>query len=596
MLTTSPIISRFLTALSCLAALGLFHSTAVAQTGTAAPLLKLLQSGRLPPERQPQVVEMVVNRGGPDELAYVFEQALKDDGFAPPLRRQALTWLADAARVRKVQPSGDLSRIKTLLGAKVDPAMVIGAIELAGLWKLTAVGPQLQALATSESTSANLRQAAIKGLVSLGDKDSKQTIRELATKGSSLQLRLLAAAELAAIDLDAATSAAGTILPSITSHDDPAPLLDAILGRKQGAEKLAAELAKHKLPEEAAKLALRHMYGVGRSDAELSEVLSKAANIALDTPPPTQAEAAKLAAEVLAKGNAERGEKIFRRKDLSCMKCHSLAQAGGQVGPELTSLGSISPADYVVNSILNPNLAIKEQFVTRVLLTADGGVVTGVVVDRDDTRVRLRDATGKVITIPTADIEDEAEGKSLMPQGLTKFLTHDEFLDLARFIAELGKPGPYAVRKVPTIQKWRVLSQPAQALLEEVPNVEVLREQVLDTPDSAWTAVYSMAGGDFPLEELAIGSGNGKQSTAVYLQGQINVVDAGEIELELTAPAGTAWWLDAEPFEGTTKLTRELTPGLHRVTLRIPNPSGKLRLEVRKPSGSAANYTVVGGQ
>ena len=40
---------------------------------------------------------------------------------------------------------------------------------------------------------------------------------------------------------------------------------------------------------------------------------------------------------------------------------------------------------------------------------------------------------GKTIIIPTADIEEETEGRSMMPQGLTKFLTHDELLDLIRF-------------------------------------------------------------------------------------------------------------------------------------------------------------------
>ncbi len=561
----------------------------------AGPLLKLLQSGRLPKERQPQVVEMVISRGGPDDLAYIFQETLKDNAFPAAVRRQALAQLADAAKVRKVQPSGDLGEIKQLLSGDVtkrDPSLIAGAIELAGLWKLTAVRPQLQELALGEKTPAELRRAAISGLVSLGDNESKQTIRKLATAGNSLQLKLLAAAELAAIDLDAAATAAGKILPAITSKDDPAPLLDALLGRKQGAEKLAAALQDQKLSEEAAKISLRHMYSVGRSDAALSDLLSKAANIALDAPPPTQEEALKIAAEVLAKGNVERGEKIFRRKDLSCIKCHSIAQAGGQVGPELTALGSISPADYVVNSILNPNLAIKEQYVTRVMLTTDGGVVTGIVIDRDDTRVRVRDASGKVLTIPTADIEDEAEGKSLMPQGLTKFLTHDEFLDLARFIAELGKPGPYAVRTIPTMQKWQVLKLPADALLSEVPNVEVLRENVLDLPATAWNTVYATARGNFPLTELA----DGKEPQAVYLQGAINVVDAGDVELELTAPAGSAWWLDAEPFEGTAKITRELTTGLHRVTVRVPAPTGELRLEVRKPTGSAANYTVVGGQ
>src|SRR3954452_7686459 len=186
------------------------------------------------------------------------------------------------------------------------------------------------------------------------------------------------------------------------------------------------------------------------------------------------------------KGDAGRGEKIFRRADLSCMKCHAVAQAGGSVGPDLSPVGSISPIDYVVNSILNPNLAVKEQYVTRRVLTADGQIITGIQIDRDDQKLRLRDATGKLVVIPIADIDDEAEGKSLMPQGLTKFLTEQEFLDLAKFVSELGKPGPYAIRKTPTIQRWRVLKNPAPELTQETPNVELFREQVLDTSADDW--------------------------------------------------------------------------------------------------------------
>ena len=33
-------------------------------------------------------------------------------------------------------------------------------------------------------------------------------------------------------------------------------------------------------------------------------------------------------------------------------------------------------------------------------------------------------------------------------------------LDLARFVSELGKPGPYAIRSTPTIQRWQVLENP----------------------------------------------------------------------------------------------------------------------------------------
>ena len=33
-----------------------------------------------------------------------------------------------------------------------------------------------------------------------------------------------------------------------------------------------------------------------------------------------------------------------------------------------------------------------------------------------------------------------------MPKGLANLMTRAEFLDLVRFLSELGKPGPYAIR------------------------------------------------------------------------------------------------------------------------------------------------------
>ena len=42
---------------------------------------------------------------------------------------------------------------------------------------------------------------------------------------------------------------------------------------------------------------------------------------------------------------AARGEAIFRRKALECLKCHAIAGAGGQVGPSLESVGAGAPTN-----------------------------------------------------------------------------------------------------------------------------------------------------------------------------------------------------------------------------------------------------------
>lgn len=591
-------LSRFLFGLLVVAGCALPIASVSGQDSAVAPLMKLLQSGRLPAERQGTVVEMIVKRGNENDLGVIFEQLQKPDAFSPALRLQVLQWLADAAVTRKVTPAGDLSSLGKLItdeAVQKDPALLSATIRLASIWKVKSISGELQQLASSDKASEQVQQAAIEGLVNIGDAASIETLSKLAASGKTVRVRLLALAGLVKLDTDAAAKHAADVLSAVTAQDDPAPLVDAFLNRQGGADKLAAALEGKKLPEGAAKMALRHMYSVGRSDAALSDVLSKAAGVATDVPPPTEEEVAKLVAEVNAKGDAARGEKIFRRADVNCMKCHAVSQAGGNVGPELSALGGISPVEYIVNSILNPSLAIKEQYVTKVFLTADGEVLTGIVIDRDDTRVNLRDASGKVVSIPTADIEDEKEGQSLMPQGLTKFLTHEEVLDLCKFVSELGKPGPYAIRTTPTIQRWRVLKEPAKELTGDVPNVEIVREFILDRPAADWSTAYGMVNGKLPLDELKAVTVN----DVLYLQGELEVTEPGVVAFQIDSTEPTNVWIDAEPFDAQKKIEKNLSTGRHTVTVRVQLTSGKsepgIKIELTKPAGSGGQFSVVNG-
>lgn len=575
-------------------ALSTFSAAAADAPSAVAPLMRLLQSGRLPEARKGTVVEMICSRGGPDDLAVMLANATSGE-FDEPLTLKVLFLLTDAVQIRKVKPSGDLENIRKLMKlrpGKEGAAIQLAAVRLAALWKTSGVAEDLQQLTADDSAPDELRNAAIDGLAALGDASAVGTLKAIATSGKASSLRFRAAAALAKLDLQAAAGVAAAALAKAGAGDEVGPLVDAFLVRKGGPEKLAAALASVKLTPDAAKLALRHMYSVGRSDAALSETLSKAAGIALDQKPPTPEELQQLISEVAAKGNAERGEAVFRRSDLSCLKCHSIARAGGQVGPELSAIGSISPVDYVANSILVPNLAVKEQFVTRVFTTADGRTITGIVIDRDDQRVNLRDATGALVTLPTADIDEEEEGKSLMPQGLTKFLTRDELIDLIKFISELGRPGPYAIRSVPTVQRWRVLRTLPVELHGDVPNVEIFREFVLDTPPEAWQSAYGKAQGDLPLSEL------GKPGQTLFLQGEFKVVEPGEIEIAVDVPKGSQLWIDAEPFDASAPVRRTYASGMHRLTLRSTidaNPQRVIRVEMTKPAGSKAQFDVVGG-
>lgn len=561
------------------------------------PLMKLFQSGRLPAERQGTVAEMICNRGNEHDLRVIFDKVITPDGFGPELRLKAMGWLVDAAATRKVKPAGNLAALDKLVitdEAAKSVALQLAAIKLASTWKEMSISDELQHLATDEKTPPALQSAAIEGLVAIGDPGSAETIRKLAGPGRPLPVRLQAITGLVGIDLPAAAAMAADAVAGSTARDDPKAVLDGFLNRKGGTEELAAALEKQPPAVDVAKQLLRYMYSVGRSDAALSGVLSKAAGIAADPTPPTPAEVAKLVAEVTAKGNAARGELIFRKAEVSCMKCHSVSRAGGQVGPELSAIGGSSPVDYVVNSILNPNLAVKEQYATKVFVLTNGLVLTGVIIDRDDVRVRIRDAAGQTVTVPTADIDDEVEGKSLMPQGLTKFLTHDELLDLAKFISELGKPGLYAIPTVPTIQRWRLLQKPVPELTDDVPHLEHIRQYVLGSQPNEWISVYAKVAGVLPLNELR----KSDSPAVVILQGEFEVTAEGKISVHIHCTEKAQAWVDADPFEAQRKFEISLPPGRHKLTLRVEVSDAEdpgLKVELTKPEGSAVQFDVVGG-
>ncbi|PQO41517.1 HEAT repeat domain-containing protein [Blastopirellula marina] len=571
---------------------GLLVVSSAAAQGSVDAMVKMIDSGRITEQRLPQVVDMICKRANEDNLAFVFQMATKADGFPASVRPDALKALHEAAVSRNAVPAGDLSAISELLKSE-DRATQTLAIELAGLWKVEGALDALSALATEKKTGAKQKKAAVTSLAKIGGPKAVATLEKLTDPSQPLSVRYLGAAALVDVDVDNAAKIAGQILAGADTSTDPAVMIDAFLAQQSGPTKLGAVLAETELTPDVAKMCLRQMFAVGRSDPELVGVLSKAAGIDDDAPELTADEIKSLAAEVLEKGDAHRGEVLFRRADLNCFKCHALSGAGGQIGPDLSAVGGSSPADYVVTSILYPEQAVKEAYATRTILTIDGKVFTGIVSEEDDDRVIMKQASGEMVTIPVDDIEDEKEGGSLMPKGLAKFLTHDEFLDLSRFIAELGKPGEYAIRTEPTVQRWRVLRETPAALAAGVPAIGELEEEIIQAPEDAWTPAYAMTAGALPLADLAA-----DERPVLYLMAEVDVVVGGKLRVGLNETTGVRVWIGDDLLPEGKPEAVEFEAGKHVIYLRVDPakfPAESLRMTVDRPSDSHAEYTVVGG-
>lgn len=575
-------------------------STSVAQDSA---LVRLLKSGRVPEERQPQILAKIGQLGTPSDLAFLLNRAATPKALSPPLRAKALDALVDASITRKgMKPEGDLSQIDAILELPdLDAASRTAAIRLLGLWRIDKVDAgsskkietQLASFIESAKSDDATRLAALEALSAM---DKADAINAFATGNHPRHLKALAVAVAARHHPGPASSQAATLIREASKDDDLSPLIAAFLNLKEGPALLAKAIEAEKISPDNAKLALRAVYLLGRADAPLVAALSKAAGIHNETKPPTKEEMDAIVAQVNSKGDPARGERVFRRLDLNCMKCHAIAGAAGGVGPDLSSVGLSSPVDYVVNSILLPDQAIKEQYQTLVIATNYGQLFQGIVTDKDESKIVLKQATGELKTVPTSEIDETKEGGSLMPKGLANLLTHDEFVDLVRYISGLGKPGPYAIRDKPTIQRWKILSPVSETLETTVPDAGSFLSKIRDADPSAWTTGYGLATGDVPTDEFAKTVG----SPILYLRGEIEVSAAGSLSVELGTTVGLTVWLDDEKVDPVRPQSDwNVTPGKHSLTLRIDTRTkdqGKVRVQLSKSAGSSAEFVVIGGR
>jgi putative membrane-bound dehydrogenase-like protein len=130
-------------------------------------------------------------------------------------------------------------------------------------------------------------------------------------------------------------------------------------------------------------------------------------------------------------GTPYSGKKLFTA---NCAKCHTLFGQGGQIGPDLTSYKRDDVANMLVN-IVNPSAEVREGFETYQVITDDGRVVSGFLVDRDNQVIVLRGADGQTASLAQDEIEEMAPlRKSLMPEGLLDKLGEQDVRDLFAYL------------------------------------------------------------------------------------------------------------------------------------------------------------------
>lgn len=130
-------------------------------------------------------------------------------------------------------------------------------------------------------------------------------------------------------------------------------------------------------------------------------------------------------------GNAQNGKLVHEKL---CGQCHKLHGEGFDVGPDITVNGR-GNLEQLLSNVFDPSLVIGKDYQGRTVLTADGRVLSGLLVEDSPSRVVLKLQGAKLETIAREDVEEmKISEVSLMPEGVEKQLKPEEIADLFAFL------------------------------------------------------------------------------------------------------------------------------------------------------------------
>ncbi|MEZ6057344.1 MAG: DUF6797 domain-containing protein [Planctomycetaceae bacterium] len=177
-----------------------------------------------------------------------------------------------------------------------------------------------------------------------------------------------------------------------------------------------------------------------------------------------QSPAEGLAVEAKVRGDAVRGAVVFFQHQMACSKCHSVGGSlPSALGPDLAKLDKQVTDAELVESVLLPSKVIRKGYETVTAVTKDGRTLTGLLVERTDERLVLKDATraGEMVSLAITDLEQVIPSElSIMPgEQANQLASRQQFLDLIRYLIEIRDGGEARAKELqpsPTLLTFAV--------------------------------------------------------------------------------------------------------------------------------------------
>ncbi|MFI4876456.1 MAG: PVC-type heme-binding CxxCH protein [Blastopirellula sp. JB062] len=149
----------------------------------------------------------------------------------------------------------------------------------------------------------------------------------------------------------------------------------------------------------------------------------------------------------LPAGEPTRGERLFRSPKLACDKCHQISGKGGQVGPDLTTIGRSRGRRDLLEAILYPNATFARGFAPYLVMTDEGKLHSGIILGENQDELHLGVDKDKSVRIANDRIEAiRASDVSIMPPDFHQAMSQQELADLIAYLQSQNEARRSAAR------------------------------------------------------------------------------------------------------------------------------------------------------
>ena len=149
----------------------------------------------------------------------------------------------------------------------------------------------------------------------------------------------------------------------------------------------------------------------------------------------TKREKLKSVLDSLESGNASRGRALFFSNRSTCSLCHRVDGKGGQLGPDLSKIGSIRKEQDLLEAIIFPSSTVVNGYENYIIQTIQGKTHLGIIQHESPNSIYISNASGIKELLMRKNIKSVTRSPiSLMPAGFEKSLNNQELSDLIAFL------------------------------------------------------------------------------------------------------------------------------------------------------------------